>query len=145
MTRCACEAATSASVVCPLSRLGPLGKVHTNTIAGTHAPRRPAPPHTPSPQLQPRRAAPPRSSRSPPAASPPKPRGTRTWPRVRAAAGNGARERDHDAGSPPLRLPRSAPSGCPRGRRARRSSWLPCLRTPTSRRAHEPPSSHPLP
>lgn len=120
---------------------GPLGKVHTNTIAGTLAPRRPArpaAPRTPSPQLQPRRAALTRSSRSPPATSPPKPRGSRTWLRVPAASGRAAGERDHDAGSPPLRLPRSAPPGCPRRRRARRASWLPCLRAPVSPRAHEP-------
>lgn len=83
------------------------------------APPRPAAPRTPSRQLQPRRAAPPRSTRSPPAASPPKARGARTWPRVPAASGRAAGERDYDAESPPLRLPRSAPSGCPRRRRAR--------------------------
>lgn len=75
---------------------------------------RPAPPRTPSPQLQPRRAAPPRSSRLPPAASPPKPRGARTWPRVPTASGKAAGERDYDAGNPPLPSAASLrPAGLP--------------------------------
>lgn len=94
----------------PQTRLGLPGKVHTNTTAGSHGPRRPVPPRTPSPQLQPRCAAKSSCSRSPPVASPPNSRCARTWPSVLpAAAGRAAGERNHGAGSlaPPRRAARS--------------------------------------
>lgn len=113
-------------VFVPQTRLGLPGKVHTNTTAGSHGPRRPVPPRTPSPQLQPRCAAKSSCSRSPPVASPPNSRSARTWPSVLpAVAGRAAGERDHDAGSPPLPRPRPAPPGCPRHRQARRATVRP--------------------
>lgn len=143
-------------VFVPQTRLGLPGKVHTNTTAGSHGPRRPVPPRTPSPQLQPRCAAKSSCSRSPPVASPPNSRCARTWPSVLpAVAGRAAGERDHDAGSPPLPRPRPARPGCPRHRRARRAAVLagfPPPRAPPSlpvrslgRRARRSPARRILP
>lgn len=127
----------------PPSRLGPLGTIHTDTTAGTHAPRRPALPRPSPPRRVPRagsssRAAPPRQD--PPAHHQPLPHRSRAAP----GHGQGSQQPRGEQRASATTTPRARPSGClaPPHRAARaaaglaRASWL-----SRSLRAHQPEGS----